>query len=53
MSEYTDVKQRRHKVIQTVRDNNTAKKPKECREAAEREIVEELFKIFQLKAAVK
>lgn len=53
MSEYTDVKQRKHKVIQTVRDYNTVQKPKECLEAAEREIVEELFKIFKLKAAVK
>ncbi len=53
MSEYTDIKNRKHKVIQTVRDNGSPQKTKEYCEYTEREIVEALFKIFQLKAAVK
>lgn len=49
MSEYTDMKKRRHKVIQTTVSRET----KEAREMAEREIVEALFKIFQAKETVK
>ena len=51
MSEYTDIKNRKYKVKQTVR--NPIPKSAEYREYAEREIVEALFKIFRLKAAVK
>lgn len=47
MSEYTDVKKRKHKVIQTVR------KTKEPREAIEQEIVEALLKIFLIQVSSK
>lgn len=47
MSEYTDVKKRKHKVIQTVRET------KEAREAVEQEIVEALLKIFSAQASAK
>lgn len=47
MSEYTDIKKRRHKVIQTVRA------AKESREAAEQEIVEALLKIFLTQTPAK
>ncbi len=40
MSEYTDIKKRRHKVIQVVRES------KGPRENTEREIVEALLKLF-------
>jgi len=53
MSEYTDIKNRRYKIKQTVRDPGSVPKSAEYREHAEREIVEALFKIFRLKAAVK
>ena len=49
MNEYTDIKNRKHKVKQTVRGDGPDQKTKEYREAAEREIVEALFRIFQLK----
>ena len=53
MSEYTDIKNRKYKVKQTVRNPSSVPKSTEYREYAEREIVEALFKIFQLKATVK
>ena len=49
MKEYTDIKKRRHKVKQTVRDSGSDRQTKEYREAAEREIVEALFRILQSK----
>ena len=53
MSEYTDIKNRKYKVKQTVRDSGSVPKSTEYREYAEREVVEALFKIFRLKAAAK
>ena len=47
MSEYTDIKKRRHRVIQTVREI------KGSREAAEREIGEALLKIFLARTSAK
>ena len=49
MNEYTDIKNRKHKVKQTVRGDGPDQKTKEYHEAAECEIVEALFRIFQLK----
>lgn len=47
MSEYTDKKNRRHKVIQITRET------KESHEIAEKEIAEALFRIFFPKASAK
>ncbi|MBR4960123.1 MAG: hypothetical protein IKY52_04425 [Clostridia bacterium] len=48
MTEYTDLKNRTYKVIETVRDYSMETDPEEQRETAEREIVEALFRIFRM-----
>ena len=53
MNEYIDRKQRRHKVIQTVRKYDKTQEPAENREAAAAEIVEALCRIFQRKETEK
>ena len=50
MSEYKDIKNNRHKVIQRTQGRDDKKTNKEYREAAEREIVEALFRILKPKA---
>ena len=46
MNEYTDVKKRTHKVIQTIRKSGVSHGVKESCEMTEKEIVEALFRIF-------
>lgn len=53
MSEYTDMKHRKHKVIQTVREFEMSRGTKESHATVEQEIVEALFKIFQPKMTAK
>ncbi len=52
MPEYTDKKHRRHIVTETVREpflpKDGSREAKETRESREQEIVEALFRIFQL-----
>jgi len=51
MTEYTDRKNRKHKVIESVRNSGGEKQTEKQRIQAEREITEALLRIFQPKEA--
>ena len=47
MKEYTDLRNRTHKVIERIRDDMGKRKNAEQQEYTEREIIEALFRIFE------
>ena len=53
MTEYTDIKNRKYKVIQSIKNGEKFKNDTEFHDAAEREIVEALFRILKPKTETK